>query len=488
MSENKKSASIGVNVIWNGILSLTSILFPIITFPYITRVLGVETNGAISFSSSVVNYFTLFATLGLSTYGVKACAQVKDDKDKLSKVTHELLMISSVAAVVVLIVLYLSLLFIPQFQNYRALMAVYSMNILLNVLGMNWMYQGIEKFKYITVRSIIFKLISIIMLFLFVKDVDDGVIYACIFVFAAGAGNILNVIYSHNYIKYKRYAHYDIKRHMKPILFLFATALAVNIYSNLDMVMLGLFQGDYATGIYSVAVKVKTIILTLISSFSVVMMSRLSYVEKTGNDIFKLLKKSYKLTIFTTVPIFVYFVFLSLESIVFLSGDSFSEASIPMKILMPTIVISSVSQVIGSQYSVSVGKERNLMIAVVAGAFVNIISNVILIPKLSYNGAAIGTVIAEMTQCIIQIVLAKEMVKRTFSLWDFLKVCIGTGVALLITIILRRYNVFFGTFAILMSNAIIFFAMYAVIMLLLKYDICNDFILFFQSKLLSRRK
>lgn len=101
MAIDRKQKSIGINVIWNGILSLSSILFPIITFPYITRVLGVETNGAISFATSVVNYFALFATLGLSSYGVKACAQVKDDKDQLSRVTQELLIISSVAAIIV---------------------------------------------------------------------------------------------------------------------------------------------------------------------------------------------------------------------------------------------------------------------------------------------------------------------------------------------------------------------------------------------------
>lgn len=197
---NSKNKSIGINAIWNGILSLASILFPIITFPYITRVLGVEVNGAISFAMSVTNYFSLFATLGLSTYGVKACARVKDNRQELSKVTHELLIISMISAFLTLSVFYLSIVFIPQFRQYRFLMLIYSINIILNVLGMNWMYQGIEKFKYITTRSLIFKVISIILMFLFVKNSEDGAVYAAISVFATGAGNILNIIYSHNYI------------------------------------------------------------------------------------------------------------------------------------------------------------------------------------------------------------------------------------------------------------------------------------------------
>lgn len=475
--------SVTRNVIWNGILSLFSILFPIITFPYVTRVLGVTTNGAVSFSLSVVNYFALFAALGLSTYGVKACAQVKDDKEHLSKVTHELLIISSVSAIVVLSVLFMALTFVPAFRNYRVLMSVYSINIVLNVLGMNWMYQGIEKFRYITTRSIIFKIISIFLMFVFVKNANDGIIYAAISVFAAGAGNILNAVYSHNYIKYKKYSGYEFKRHLKPIFILFATTLAVNVYSQLDTVMLGLFLGDYATGIYSVAVKIKTILLSLVSSFSVVMMSRMAFVgRKSENDILELLKKSYNLTIFTTIPISAYFVMLATESVVFLSGTSFVEANVPMKILMPTIVISSVSQIIGSQYSVSVGKEKNLMVAVIAGAIVNVIFNALLIPRISYNGAALGTIVAEATQCIIQVLLAREMVKQVFSVENLLKVSIGTIAAVISLMVLRFLVGFSSLFAALFFSAVAFFATYLVVLIFAKYDTCMDLLHIFFNK------
>lgn len=489
MAIDRKQKSIGINVIWNGILSLSSILFPIITFPYITRVLGVETNGAISFATSVVNYFALFATLGLSSYGVKACAQVKDDKEQLSKVTQELLAISSIAAIIVLTVLYLSLWFVPQFKDYKSLMLVYSINIVLNVLGINWMYQGIEKYKYITTRSIIFKIISVILMFLFVKKPSDGIIYAMISVFAASAGNILNMIYSHNYISFLRKKGYNFSRHLKPIFLLFATTLAINVYSHMDTVMLGLYHGDYATGIYSVAVKVKTILLTLISSFSLVIMSRLSYVGRNSeNSMYGLLQKSYELLIFITIPVCTYFTLFSLESVIFLSGTSFAEASVPMKILMPTIIVSSVSQIIGSQYSISIGKEKNLMIAVVAGAIVNVIFNSIFIPRLSYNGAAIGTLIAEATQCSIQIFLARQMVKQVFSTKELMKVVAGTSIAFGATVGFSSMISVTSTFWGLFTNACIFFGIYAVAMFLLKYELCLSLLKIATSRLLNKRK
>lgn len=489
MATDRKQKSIGINVIWNGILSLSSILFPIITFPYMTRVLGVETNGAISFATSVVNYFALFATLGLSSYGVKACAQVKDDRDQLSIVTQELLMISSIAAIIVLAVLYLSLWFVPQFKGYRSLMMVYSVNIVLNVLGMNWMYQGIEKYKYITTRSIAFKIISIVLMFLFVKKPSDGVIYAIISVFAVSAGNILNIIYSHNYISFKRYNEYRFRRHLKPIFILFATTLAINVYSHMDTVMLGLYHGDYATGIYSVAVKVKTILLTLISSFSLVMMSRLSYVGRNSeNSMYGLLQKSYELLLFVTIPICTYFTFFSRESVIFLSGVSFEEASAPMRILMPTIIISSVSQIVGSQYSVSIGKEKNLMIAVVTGAIVNVIFNSIFIPKLSYNGAAIGTLIAEATQCSIQIFFAWQMVKQVFTVKALGKVVIGTGIAYIVSLTFNSTISISGSFWVLSINACLFFSVYAIVMIILKYELCLSMLQLVTSKILKKVK
>lgn len=488
MAKETGKKSIGVNVIWNGILSLTSILFPLITFPYITRVLGVETNGAISFSSSVVNYFALFASLGLSTYGVKACAQVKNNKKELSKVTHELLIISLTAAFVVLIFLFIMLFCIPQFSSYRSLMAVYSINIFLNVLGMNWMYQGIEKFRYITTRSIIFKIISIFMMFMFVKAPSDGVVYAGISVFASGAGNLLNAFYSHKYIDYSKFDNYELKKHLKPILTLFATILAINVYSHLDNVMLGFIHGDYATGIYYVAVKVKTILITLISSFSVVIMSRLSYINANeSGSLNGLLKKSYAFIIMTTIPVATFFMLFAKESVIFLSGNEYVEATFAMQILLPTIVISSVSQIIGSQYSVSVGKERNLMIAVIFGAIANVVFNCLFIPKFSYNGAAVGTVIAEATQCTIQIILAKDMVKEVFSVKKFLQTVICAGTAAIVAYIVKHFLVINSVFGILLVNSIIFFAVFFALMLLIKYDMCIYMLDFFLSKVKKKK-
>ena len=219
------------------------------------------------------------------------------------------------------------------------------------------------------------------------------------------------------------------------------------------------------------------------------MMSRLSYVGRNSeNSMYELLQKSYELLLFVTIPICTYFTCFSRESVIFLSGVAFEQASTPMRILMPTIIISSVSQIVGSQYSVSIGKEKNLMIAVIAGAIVNVVFNSIFIPKLSYNGAAIGTVIAEATQCSIQIFFAWNMVKAVFTVKALGKVVIGTGIAYIVSLIFNSAISISGSFWVLFINACLFFSVYVIVMIALKYELCLSVLRLVTSKILNTAK
>lgn len=487
MTEGK---SIKLNIIWNGILSVTSILFPFITFPYVSRTLGVEVNGAINFTSSFVSYFALFATLGLSSYGVKVCAQVKESKKELSKVVHELLLISGIASIIVLCCLYLGIFFVPKLNAYASYLIVYSFNIVFNVLGINWMYQGIEEYRYVTTRTIVIKTISIILMFLFVKSPKDGLLYAVLSVFASVGGNIINIIYSKKYIDYKYCGNYQIKRHIRPLMILFATNLAVNVYTNLDSVMLGILHDDYATGIYYVAVKIKTILVTLISSFSVVIMSRLSYENENGhnNEMIRILKKSYSLIVFITIPVVVFFAIFARHCIILLSGNSYVLSVTPMIILLPTLFFSAISQILGSQYSVSVGKEKNLMIAVSIGAGINLISNLFLIPKLSFIGASIGTLFAEIIQCLIQILLAREVVAKIFQKKNIFWALAGTMLSVLMLAIFQNIIVNLPIFVALVCGAVIFGGTYIFIMRITRYDVCCDICAFVKKCLVGRNE
>lgn len=481
--------SIKYNAIVNGILSVANIIFPLITFPYISRVLGVEVNGKLNFASASLTYFSLFATLGLSTYGVKACARVREDRTKLSKTVHELLLINAVTTTIACIALVIAIFVVPRYHQEWKLLFIYSWNMILNVVGMNWLYSAIEQYDYITKRSIAFKFIGVVLMFLFVHSPADRYKYAVITVFANVGGNILNIIYSRNFIIYKWYGDYNCKQHIKPTLAMFATYLAVNVYSSLDSVMLGFMCGDFQVGIYTAAVKIRTVLTTLITSVGTVLLPRLSFYIAGGKwDEFKrLLKKSYCTIIMMAVPMMVYFILAAEPSIIFLSGAEYADAATPMKILMPIMLITSLSNITGMQILIPTGGEWKFAISVTCGALVDLILNVIFIPRMGANGAAIGTLFAELTQFSVQLFFTWKYICGAISAKGTVQVVIATilGSAgyYLISSILHL-----GTFATLFITAMVFFGVYAVVLLAFRYEMLIELLNMVCSPILKKLK
>ena len=275
-----KQHSIKYNFLMNFVLSASQFIFPLITFPYVSRVLLAEGSGKVTFVASVANYFSMVASLGIPTYGIRACAQVRDDRDKLSKTAHELLIINSITTLLVVVTYIACVLLVPRFRTERTLFLINGINILLNMFGMNWLFQALEQYDYITFRSILFKIVSVFLMLALVHEKTDYVIYGGIAVFAAVGSNLLNLLRARKYIDFKWIGNYNLRRHIKPIMVLFAQSLAVSIYTNMDTVMLGFMKEDVDVGYYNAAVKVKTILLSLVSSLGSVLLPRMSYYAK----------------------------------------------------------------------------------------------------------------------------------------------------------------------------------------------------------------
>ena len=253
-----KIKSVKFNFIMNFILTASNFIFPLITFPYVSRVLGASGTGKVSFAISVVSYFTMVAALGIPTYGIRTTAKVRDDQEKLNRTTQEILSIHLFMMLLVSIVYILAILFVPRFQSDRTLFLVVGVSILLDPLGVNWLYQGLEQYGYIAKRSIFLKFVGVILMFMFIHSPDDYVFYGVTSILASVGSNVLNFINLRKYVSLKLVGNYDIKQHLKPILILFAQVIAVNIYTNLDNVMLGFMKTDVDVGLYAAAVKVKT--------------------------------------------------------------------------------------------------------------------------------------------------------------------------------------------------------------------------------------
>lgn len=405
--------SLKINFIMNAILTASSFIFPLITFPYISRILLPEGTGKVAFVTSIISYFSMIAMLGIPTYGIRACAQVRDNREKLSKIVHEIFFINFFMTIIVYGLFFVFLFFLPQFRQEKVLYLICSSTILFNLLGMEWLYKALEEYRYITVRSVIFKFLSVLLMFLLVHEQSDYKIYSAITVLAGVGSNIINFINARKYIAFKYSGPYNYTRHLKPIFTFFTLSITTTVYTNLDITMLGFMQSELSVGYYNSAVKIKNILTALVTSLSSVLLPRSAYyVEKNlKNEFMSLANKALRFVTLISFPLCIYFISMAKESILFLSGTAFTGSIRPMQFIMPTIIFIGFTNIIGIQLLVPLGKEKLVLYSTFMGSIIDTIANALLIPRLAASGAALGTLIAEFTVLIMQLLFIRNFIK-----------------------------------------------------------------------------
>lgn len=471
-----KQKSLKLNFVMNAALTMSSIIFPIITFPYVSRILMPSGTGRVTFATSLISYFSIFAQLGIPTYGIRACAQVRDDRAKLSKTVHELLIINLIMSFFAYIFLGVALVTVPRLFEDRILYIIISSTILLNVIGMEWLYKGLEKYSYITIRSVIFKFIALIAMFVFVHKKDDYIIYGAISIFAASASNILNIIHARKYIDFSFIGHYDLRKHLKAVLVFFAMSCATTIYTNLDTVMLGFMKSDIDVGYYNAAVKIKVILVQIVASLGGVLLPRCSYYVEKGMwaEFKRICSKALNFVVVIALPLSVYFIIYAQDAIVFLSGTEYLGAIFPMKIIMPTLLFIGITNILGLQILVPLGKERIVLYSEIAGAITDLLLNIILIPKFGASGAAMGTLVAEFVVLSVQYVALRKQLFDIFikiQYWKIIAATIVSAVASMFVFYLKL-----GCFFNIVISAIVFGIIYLLVLLLLKEKMSKEII------------
>ncbi len=461
-----KQKSLKLNFVMNAILTMSSFIFPLITFPYVSRVLLPVGTGKVSFATSLISYFSMFAQLGIPTYGIRACAKVRDNREELTRTAHELLMINLIMNVLSYAVLILALLFVPRLQEDRTLYIVVSFTIILTSIGMEWLYKALEQYTYITVRSIIFKFVALVAMFLLIHEQEDYVIYGGITILAASASNIFNFINVHKYIDMKPVGNYNLRRHLKPVAIFFAMSCATTIYTNMDTVMLGFMTSDEEVGYYNAAVKIKTILVSIVTSLGTVLLPRASYYVEKGmmEEFRRITKKAINFVFLLATPLMLYFMIYARQGVLFLSGEAYENSILPMQIIMPTLLLIGLTNILGIQILVPLGREKMVLYSEIAGAAVNIIVNAILIPQLKSSGAAIGTLVAELTVLIVQYAALRNQVSEAFRAVTYWKILVGLALG----VVCSYWVVMLGLsyFVTLVITACLFFAAYGLFLLL----------------------
>lgn len=395
----KKTA---INLILNITRVGLNLLFPLVTFPYISKVLGPVNLGKVNFTASVINYFVLIASMGIPSYGVIICAKAKEDKERLKQTVCELLYINFSLVIVAYTLFLFSLISVKKFEEYRTLFFVQSISIVLTAAGVDWLYSALEDFTYITFRSIGFKLISAVLIFTCVRKQDDYIIYALILIFSTIGSCVLNFLHAKPYIKFYPIKDLNLKRHIKPILTFFAASVAATISSSIDTTMLGFFYGDYEVGIYSFAVKIKNLLVTVNSAILAVFVPQFSvYAQRKAYELYKL--KVHMLAQFMYVlacAMTCFVIAFSSDIILILGGEEYYPARLPMYILTSCLIVLSMTWTLGIGVLQPLGMEKIYTKGVTISCVVNVLFNVGLIPFWGTNGASIATLVSEVTLMI----------------------------------------------------------------------------------------
>ena len=411
-TKNIKNKSIKKNAVLNGIRVLLTIIFPLITFPYASRVLGTDNLGVIQFSSSIIVFVTLFASLGISSYATREGAAFREDRKKLSEFASKMFTINIIFTMLSYLLLFIILMFPTKLMEHKTIILILSIQVFFTTIGVDWIYSIYEDYFYITIRTLIGQIVSLILMFAFVKNENDYYIYAFITVIANSGINILNFIHSKKYCDLRLTKKIYMKKHLPPLLDLFSNNLAQQVYINSDSIMLGIMSSDYSVGIYSVAVKIYSIVKKLLNAIITVTIPRLAYYSaKSDKQFNELCIKIFKTSILFILPVMLLLFLLSENIISFISGNEYIEGTIALKILSLGLLFAVFANLFCNGILIVKKEEKYVLRATIYAAIINFGFNILLIPLFKQNGAAITTAIAEFIVMIYTYNKAKKYIK-----------------------------------------------------------------------------
>lgn len=475
-----KKKSLGVNAFLNGLRSALNLFFPLITFPYISRVLSVSGIGIYNFSNTYVGYFTLIAGLGITNYAVREGAKYREDQNKIDEFVSQIFSLNMVATIIAYLSLFASLLFFKNLRNYISCILIFSLQIIFTTLGTEWVYTIYEDYVYITIRSIIFKVISIILLFLLVRKPEDYLIYAAITVFSVVGSNLLNFIHARSFLHIRLTTKTNWKYHLKPILVIFASVVAVTIYVSSDTTILGLLKNDYAVGIYSTSVKIYSMTQGILTALLTVTIPRLAFLwgQKRISEYNQVLSKLIDSLGILVLPVAIGLMMLSREIILIIASKKYLPSVNSLRIISWAVIFSVFAWIFSYCVLIPVKREKLVLRNTIVTAIENIILNFIFIPFMSYDGTALSTVIAEFTVMIMHgyscrdiirpVILKKKTLKNLF---DSIIGCLGIVVICLLCDFSFKSVLLKTIFSVILSVI-----MYGAILVLLKNENMSSFL------------
>ena len=408
--------------------------------------------------------------MGIPSYAVRKCAQKRDNSNELAKTVKEILIINTVSLCITYAVFIIGLLFIPKLREDSTIMMINSLSIILQTFGVEWFYQAIEQYDYITARNIIVKIISILLLFVFVRSPEDIIPYSIVTIVGTVGSNVLNLLRLPKLVNLKPKYQLDIRQHLKPIFVLFFYYAATTIYTNLDVVMLGFLTDNSMVGYYNASVKLKNVLVSVITALGAVALPRASYyLSNKENDKFReLISTSLNLVLLLSLGFAAYFTIEAQPVMLLLAGEGYVESIQSMMWIIPSIVFIGIGSITAWQLLIPLGRDECTLIGAIVGAIVDFGVNWILIPRYGAAGASIGTLCAEICVVIVHVIGLRDIIRDYVDMQNIIKILIGATFGIVSLLVFNRFVAINSVFITCIITATVFFLVYGAIELILK--------------------
>ncbi|WP_270635728.1 flippase [Limosilactobacillus mucosae] len=474
-----KTKSLSVNAFLNSLQTILNLIFPLITFPYVSRVLSVEGIGKYNFSNSIMSYFILIAGLGISRFAVREGAKLRDDRKKFSEFASKIFTINLCSTAFSYLLLFITLLFVSSLQSYKEAILIFSIQIFLTTIGMDWLYTIYEEYGYITARNIIFKVVSIILLFTLVRHSNDYLKYVSVTVFASTGSYLLNFFHAKKFVDLNLQWNFKWKEYLIPIFSIFGTMVAVTIYVSSDITILGFLKGDYAVGIYSVATKIYGTVAPVIASTMAVAIPRLAMLigQKRYREYHFLLAELINTIIVVVFPTITGLMLVSKDVVLLIAGSGFLRAAASLRILSVALLFSIVNTIFMECVLIPAKRENKTLVSSIVAAIVNVLLNFAMVPIFIEKGSAVTTVIAEFMSMLLNYYFGKDIIgniydKRFFS--NLLTVIIGCSTIIIVCGLVN--NIITNIILRLVSSVVLSSIIYIFVLYLLNNTIAKNII------------
>lgn len=433
-------ASIKRNFLYNSILTVSNYIFPLLVFPYVTRVLGVHNLGLCNFIDSVIQYFILFSFLGMQTMATREIAKVKNDSTKLNKTFCSLLTLNMFTTIIALIVFFISVFSIPKFQDYKLLLYIGSAKIFANTLLVEWFFVGTENFKYITLRSLLVRSLYVLSIFIFVQESEDYLLYYFLTVALVVINATINFFYVNNHIRLT-FKGLEFSKFIKPFFILGTYQILTSMYTSFNVAYLGFVSGETEVGYYTVATKIYSILLGVFTAFTSVMLPRMSSLIEQGKivEFKKKISASIDVLLCFSIPIIVIAIMYAPTIIGIVAGKGYEGSILPLQIIMPLMLIIGYEQILVLQTLAPMNKDMTILFNSIIGAIVGIILNILLVHSLGRIGSSLVWIFSEMCVLIIAQIFVRKFIGLSFPYKKYFKYIASSIPAFAICSLVQKY-------------------------------------------------